>query len=124
MKEQKRRNTMGFAKYFEDDLEIMEERQYWTQTTETAPTLLISEKVVAIMDAMVVETMKQPIKTKAKRKTRKLVCSECGTSFLFTGGEQCFYEKRNLLPPSRCPSCRDKRKAFYKEINTQKEIAI
>lgn len=43
---------------------------------------------------------------------RTLVCRECGASFVFTQGEQDFYQSRGLAnPPSRCPKCRAVRRA-------------
>ena len=42
---------------------------------------------------------------------KSLVCRECGTEFVFTEGEQEFYQKRGLLnEPSRCPDCRSARR--------------
>ncbi|MBI4282064.1 MAG: zinc-ribbon domain containing protein [Chloroflexi bacterium] len=42
---------------------------------------------------------------------KSLVCRECGVEFLFTEGEQEFYQKRGLLnEPSRCPECRAARR--------------
>jgi CxxC-x17-CxxC domain-containing protein len=42
---------------------------------------------------------------------KNLVCRECGVEFLFTEGEQEFYQKRGLLnEPSRCPECRSARR--------------
>ncbi|MDE2860115.1 MAG: zinc-ribbon domain containing protein [Chloroflexota bacterium] len=42
---------------------------------------------------------------------KSLVCRECGVEFLFTEGEQDFYQKRGLLnEPSRCPECRAARR--------------
>ena len=41
-----------------------------------------------------------------------LRCRECGVDFIWTAGEQEFYQSRGLTnPPSRCPSCRAARKA-------------
>ena len=41
-----------------------------------------------------------------------LVCRDCGKQFVWTAGEQEFYEQRGYTnPPSRCPSCRAKHKA-------------
>ncbi|HEX6507187.1 MAG TPA: zinc-ribbon domain containing protein [Chloroflexota bacterium] len=38
---------------------------------------------------------------------RTLQCRDCGTGFVWTAGEQAFYESKNLLnAPARCPSCR------------------
>ncbi len=42
---------------------------------------------------------------------KTLQCRECGTSFVFTTGEQEFYQSRGLLhEPSRCPACRSSRR--------------
>jgi CxxC-x17-CxxC domain-containing protein len=42
---------------------------------------------------------------------KNLVCRECGSEFLFTEGEQEFYQKRGLLnEPNRCPDCRAARR--------------
>lgn len=41
-----------------------------------------------------------------------LTCRECGTQFLFSAGEQDFFEARGLTnEPGRCPACRLARKA-------------
>ncbi len=48
----------------------------------------------------------------ATHQDQHLTCSDCGTEFVFTAGEQAFYEERGLThPPTRCKNCRDARKA-------------
>ena len=43
---------------------------------------------------------------------KELVCAECGTTFVFTAGEQEFYASRGLTnEPRRCSSCRSARKS-------------
>lgn len=43
---------------------------------------------------------------------KTLVCRECGREFIFTAGEQEFYQLKGLLnEPGRCPPCRAARKA-------------
>jgi CxxC-x17-CxxC domain-containing protein len=43
---------------------------------------------------------------------KTLVCRDCGQDFVFTAGEQEFYQQRGLTnEPGRCPSCRQARKA-------------
>ena len=43
---------------------------------------------------------------------RILVCRECGSRFTFSAGEQAFYAARGLTnDPTRCPGCRNARKA-------------
>ena len=41
-----------------------------------------------------------------------LRCRECGRDFVFTAGEQEFYQSKGLMnTPARCPECRAARKA-------------
>ncbi|MBE3559944.1 MAG: zinc-ribbon domain containing protein [Ktedonobacteraceae bacterium] len=45
---------------------------------------------------------------------RILYCRDCNQEFVFTAGEQEFFESRGLTnAPSRCPSCRAARKAQH-----------
>jgi CxxC-x17-CxxC domain-containing protein len=42
---------------------------------------------------------------------KTIQCSDCGTEFSFTVGEQEFYQSRGYTnEPKRCPSCRQVRK--------------
>ncbi len=42
---------------------------------------------------------------------KTLVCKECGNEFVFTAGEQEFYEEKGFEnEPIRCKACRDARK--------------
>ena len=40
---------------------------------------------------------------------RELTCRQCGKQFLFTAGEQEFYERKGFSSPNRCPECRPNR---------------
>jgi len=43
---------------------------------------------------------------------KTLTCRECGIEFIFTAGEQEFYQSRGLLnEPGRCPTCRATRRS-------------
>src|SRR5690606_34578084 len=42
---------------------------------------------------------------------RTLTCRDCGQTFVFTAGEQAFYQERAFSDPQRCPACRARRKA-------------
>jgi hypothetical protein len=110
---------MGFAKYFEDDLGIMEERRYWMRVEETSPIIMPSMATEMTIDTVIVATIEQLPKTKLKRKTKKLVCCECGTNFLFTGGEQNYYETHNLSAPKRCSKCRKSRRQQKKVLKEE-----
>ena len=40
-----------------------------------------------------------------------IVCKECGEEFVFTAGEQAFYQERGLTnKPKSCKACRDAKK--------------
>jgi CxxC-x17-CxxC domain-containing protein len=40
-----------------------------------------------------------------------MTCRDCGQEFVFTQGEQSFYQERGYTTPQRCASCRAARKA-------------
>ena len=43
---------------------------------------------------------------------KTLKCRECGNDFVFTAGEQEFYQQKGLMnQPGRCPSCRSARRS-------------
>jgi CxxC-x17-CxxC domain-containing protein len=43
---------------------------------------------------------------------KNITCRDCGTSFVFTAGEQEFYAQKGFTnEPTRCPSCRQARKS-------------
>jgi CxxC-x17-CxxC domain-containing protein len=42
---------------------------------------------------------------------RVLECADCGSTFVFTAGEQEFYQERGFSDPKRCPNCRASRKS-------------
>ncbi|MFC1910216.1 zinc-ribbon domain containing protein [Chloroflexota bacterium] len=47
---------------------------------------------------------------------RTLTCAACGQTFIFTAGEQEFYESKGYTnEPKRCPSCRQVRRSDRQE---------
>ena len=42
---------------------------------------------------------------------KTLTCSDCGQSFVFSQGEQEFFEQRGMSEPKRCKECRQAKKA-------------
>lgn len=43
---------------------------------------------------------------------KTLICKDCGQEFIFSAGEQAFYQEKGLdNEPKRCKECREKRKA-------------
>ncbi len=42
---------------------------------------------------------------------KTIVCKDCGSEFIFTEGEQAFYQEKGFTnDPVRCPECRKVRK--------------
>ncbi len=112
---------MSFAKYFEDNMEIIEDRQRMREedsiyhtgivltVNTTVPYLNLTTKVT-------VEKIVPP--KKQKRKTKVISCVTCAKTFKFTGGEQKFYEEHKFCDPTHCPECR----AIKKQIFKNKEV--
>ncbi|MCF0116533.1 MAG: zinc-ribbon domain-containing protein [Bacilli bacterium] len=51
---------------------------------------------------------------------KTIVCKDCGKEFVWTAGEQQFYQEKGLTnQPVRCPECRKARKA----VRENKEAA-
>ncbi|HHU64069.1 MAG TPA: zinc-binding protein [Clostridiales bacterium] len=49
---------------------------------------------------------------------KTLVCKDCGEEFIFTAGEQEFYEEKGFQnEPLRCKPCRDARKSSMRRGN-------
>lgn len=42
---------------------------------------------------------------------KTILCKSCGGEFVFTEGEQAFYQEKGFSEPQSCPACRAKRKA-------------
>ena len=43
---------------------------------------------------------------------KKIICKDCGKEFVFTVGEQEFYQSRGFEnEPVRCPDCRNAKKS-------------
>jgi len=43
---------------------------------------------------------------------KSIQCSDCGTTFTFSAGEQEFFQSKGFInEPKRCPSCRRAKKA-------------
>ena len=82
---------MSFAKYFEDNVEIIEERFALRQPkNDLTPIYRAKQKIgskTCLVTTKVVEARPESPK-KHKRKKKKIACRDCKESFFFTGGEQ------------------------------------
>lgn len=46
---------------------------------------------------------------------KEIKCQDCGEIFVFTSGEQEFYNKKGFVYPKRCKLCREKKKQSFEE---------
>ena len=83
---------MGWAKYYEDDLEIMHGRQNTREYSFCSTPVKITVKV-AIEPVPVIE--------EPKYKHRKLVCQDYGRKFRFSRRDQAFFEQNGWADPIR-----------------------
>ena len=51
---------------------------------------------------------------------KTLTCRDCGKTFVFTAGEQDFYQSRGLQhEPTRCPECRTAKRRYGPRVMHQ-----
>ena len=55
-----------------------------------------------------------------KKDDVKIVCVKCGMEFVFTVGEQRYFEQNNLCFPKRCKACRKIKKERKNQIENEK----
>lgn len=48
-----------------------------------------------------------------KRTNVSLECCDCGSEFVWTIGEQSYYERNKLAPPKRCKPCVKAKREFF-----------
>lgn len=113
---------MGWPKYFEDINEIVLERMaqrmgddyHYLEIITTIP----MRQPLQVPSQAVRTSQKHP-KADTESQDQRLRCIDCDAIFVFTTGEQKFYEKKGLHPPKRCKSCREAnsiRRIAFREV--------
>lgn len=104
----KRSITMGWAKYFEDDLEIMFERQYMMQEKEHESSFIITySKSIIPISKNSNKNNQQTNHTQKQYENKYLICQDCGKRFLFSAKSQKYFKSKGWNEPIRCKECRD-----------------
>jgi ribosomal protein L37E len=70
---------------------------------------LLGRKQETIRPVSMIELCQREEPKTARDAGTRLTCRECGRQFIFTEGEQEFYDQRGLMPPARCKECRSKK---------------
>ena len=102
---------MGWAKYFEDDMDFMFERQrrMWDRVHEAATEITCTGTLPLTKFIVVVENKVAPSKEIGRKayEDKSIVCRDCGHAFIFSVKAQKHYSKKQWCAPKRCKSCRD-----------------
>ncbi len=95
---------MGWAKYTEDNFEIMQERQ----------NLMKEQRPIIKVYPSVIKPAAEPVrKQSVEYENRYLTCVGCGKIILFSPRDQIFFAEKGWNKPKRCKSCRElRRKSF------------
>ena len=106
---------MGWAKYCEDNIEIMLERQILMQSRmqETEIRVVYKNNNKAISKLVLTVNESTVIEEKSTYSNKYIVCKDCGTKFLFTASSQKHFEEKGWCEPKRCKCCRDYRNTRY-----------
>ena len=96
---------MGFAKYLEDDMEIMTERQTAKELNALEPEILGIQKKYTYSPTKKASIMRYDI---------WIECRYCGCHFVFRAKDQEFYKSKGWPKPKTCKSCRATFKSIYK----------
>ncbi|MEW6070235.1 MAG: zinc-ribbon domain containing protein [Candidatus Thermoplasmatota archaeon] len=86
-----------------------DERTFFTSPIQLLWTSFKTSRLLARKDKLgIVESRKYPV-----LKDIKIECIICGKTFVFTGEQQKWYQKRGLSRPKRCPSCIEKQRMAW-----------
>lgn len=105
---------MGWAKYYEDNMEIMYERtaamQSYRQETEIKVVCL---RILPAANIIVEIKEDSAVSQQIAYNDRYIVCKDCGRKFLFSAKAQKHFDKMNWDDPKRCKCCRSYRNTRY-----------
>lgn len=105
---------MGWAKYFEDNVEIVCERRVTMQSYRKQRDIKIVCTTVLPATKIAVDIKEEyTTPSRIKYENRYITCKECGQKFLFSAIAQQYFEKMDWEAPKRCKYCRNYRNTRY-----------
>lgn len=105
---------MGWAKYHEDNVEIMNERKAVMQSYRKETEIKIVCTGILPITNIIVEIKEQPTAPqRIEYQDRYIVCKDCGRKFLFPAKMQKYFDKMDWDDPKRCKCCRSYRDTRY-----------
>lgn len=98
---------MGWAKYFEDDMELAVERQTARQQRGTP-------SADPVIGGLILKNAETAIERRIPPyEDRHIPCNDCGKKFLFSATEQKCFAAKGWRKPKRCKKCRDYKNAQH-----------
>lgn len=105
---------MGWAKYYEDNVEIMYERKAAMQSFRQETEINVVCTCILPVANNIVEIKEEPVvPQQIEYKDRYIVCKDCGSKFLFSAKSQMHFDNMDWDDPKRCKSCRSYRNTRY-----------
>lgn len=105
---------MGWAKYYEDNVEIMYERKsaipFYRQETEKR---VVCTGLLPVANILVEIKEEVTVSQQILYKDKYIVCKDCGRKFLFSAKSQKYFGRMAWNPPKRCKCCRNYRNTRY-----------
>ncbi len=100
---------MGWAKYYEDNLEIMYERLAARGSLkEEAEIRLVCTSILPKKKIMVEINEDFFVSHNNQYKDKYIICKDCGRVFTFTANAQKHYAYKEWKEPKRCKCCRER----------------
>ncbi|MBT9143404.1 MAG: hypothetical protein DDT29_01807 [Dehalococcoidia bacterium] len=59
---------------------------------------------------MTANNTEERMETRVTFEAERLICCDCGKTFLFSAGERAFFWSKGLSDPKRCKECRERRR--------------
>ena len=107
---------MGWAKYMEDDLEIIENRNvfgYYEVYSMSYPSRSPAPHIKKEPVGRILDVIKTTATFQDEYEDEYIFCKECGKMFSFTAENQKMFDNRGWDPPKRCKRCRTRREMNY-----------
>lgn len=105
---------MGWAKYYEDNVEIIHERKEAMQSYRQEIEIKVVCMGIFPVTNTIIEIKEDPtVPQEIEYKDRYIVCKDCGRKFLFSAKTQKYFDKVDWDTPKRCKCCRSYRNTRY-----------
>lgn len=105
---------MGWAKYYEDNMEITNERYTTMRSRTREPEIKVVCTTILPATEIIFQNKEETLEQRQEEFEDKYIfCRECGRKFSFTAVAQKHYNRMGWDAPKRCKCCRSYRKTRH-----------